>query len=244
MVRSTPTARKLLVPIGTRVFRHGGWRQEEQEPESSTTASTSRRALRASENGERLLRRWLPATAASWFRSHGSFSAVGRQATRQEMEDGVGGRVCGGRAQRCDQHAGLVVRGRPAGDRVQVSTRWANSSAISGCAQARRPCRQTRHGLVTGFLRDRSRNTCTVMNRPHEQVHSSTCSGRYSHSWAVREINWATSRTGHQPGVDSRGNLYVAYTKLGARVQKFVPKTRNGRQRLGTRDWGIPVARV
>ena len=156
----------------------------------------------------------------------------GRQATHEEMEAGVGGVFAEVVHSVAISNAGLVYVGDRQGDRVQVFDKMGNFKrniwVRTGTATLPDP-RGT--AWWTGFSPDREQKFLYVMNGRNEQVHIlDHASGKILSSFGRPGHQLGNFTHGHSLAVDSRGNIYVADTNWGRRVQKFKPVNRSSRR--------------
>jgi len=149
----------------------------------------------------------------------------GRQATQEEIDAGAGGVFAQVLHCIAISNAGLVYVCDRQGDRVQVFDKMGefvrNIWIRTGTRELPDP-RGTAWWVA--FSPDEDQKYLYVMNGRNEQVHV------LDH--ASGEILSTFGRPGHQIGhfthghtlaVDSRGNLYIAETNWGRRVQRFKP---------------------
>jgi DNA-binding beta-propeller fold protein YncE len=160
------------------------------------------------------------------FDSNGNYLRQwGRQATPEEMEAGVGGAFAQVVHDVKISSAGLVYVCDRQGDRVQVFDKLGNFKR-NIWIRTGTPTLPDKRGTAwwVDFSRDPEQKFLFVMNGRNEQVHI------LDH--ARGEILASFGRPGHQLGnfthghslaLDSRGNLYVAETNWGRRIQKFKP---------------------
>jgi DNA-binding beta-propeller fold protein YncE len=147
----------------------------------------------------------------------------GRQATQEETDKGVGGAFA--QVVHCItmSRAGLLYVCDRQGDRVQVfdkaGTFVRNIWIRTGTPKLPDP-RGTAWGVA--FSRDPEQRYMYVMNGRNEQVHVlDHGSGKILSSFG-RPGHWLGNFThGHSLTVDAGGNIYVAETDTGRRVQKF-----------------------
>jgi DNA-binding beta-propeller fold protein YncE len=149
----------------------------------------------------------------------------GRQATPEEMEAGVGGAFTEVVHSVAISNAGLVYVGDRQGDRVQVFDKMGNFKRNiwirTGTATL-----PDKRGTAwwTGFSPDPEQKYLYVMNGRNEQVHIlDHASGTILSSFGRPGHQLGNFTHGHSLAVDSGGNLYVADTNWGRRVQKFRP---------------------
>lgn len=149
----------------------------------------------------------------------------GRQATQEEMEAGVGGAFAEVVHSVAISNAGLVYIGDRQGDRVQVFDKMGNFKrniwVRTGTATL-----PDKRGTAwwTGFSPDPEQKYLYVMNGRNEQVHIlDHASGRILSSFGRPGHQLGNFTHGHSLAVDSKGNIYVADTNWGRRVQKFKP---------------------
>jgi DNA-binding beta-propeller fold protein YncE len=149
----------------------------------------------------------------------------GRQATPEEMEEGVGGVFAQVVHDVVISNEGLVYVCDRQGDRIQVFDKMGNFKrniwARTGTERLPDP-RGTAWTMV--FSPDPEQKLIYLMNGRNEQVHI------IDH--ATGEILSTFGRAGHQLGafthghtiaIDSKSNLYVSETHTGRRVQRFKP---------------------
>ena len=147
----------------------------------------------------------------------------GRQATKAEMEAGVGGVFAEVVHSVTISNAGLVYVGDRQGDRVQVFDKMGNFKRNiwirTGTAELPDP-RGT--AWWVGFSRDREQRYMYVMNGRNEQVHVlDHASGKILATFGRPGHQLGHFTHGHTLAVDSKDNLYVAETNWGRRIQKF-----------------------
>ncbi len=147
----------------------------------------------------------------------------GRQATKEEMDAGVGGVFAEVVHSVALSNEGLVYVGDRQGDRVQVFDKMGNFKrniwVRTGTAQL-----PDKRGTAwwTAFSRDASQKYLYVMNGRNEQVHVlDHASGKILSSFGRPGHQIGNFTHGHAIAADSKGNLYVAETDWGRRVQKF-----------------------
>jgi len=147
----------------------------------------------------------------------------GRQATKEESEAGAGGVFA--RVVHCItiSNAGLVYVCDRQGDRIQVFDKMGNFQKNiwirTGTAELPDP-RGT--AWWVGFSRDREQKYMYVMNGRNEVVHIlDHASGKILSSFGRPGHQLGNFTHGHTLAVDSKGNIYVAETNFGRRVQKF-----------------------
>ena len=149
----------------------------------------------------------------------------GRQATKAEMEAGVGGVFAEVVHSVTISNAGLVYVGDRQGDRVQVFDKLGNFKRNiwirTGTAELPDP-RGTAWWVE--FSRDREQRFMYVMNGRNEQVHIlDHASGKILSTFGRPGHQLGHFTHGHTLAIDSKGNLYVAETNWGRRIQKFKP---------------------
>ena len=147
----------------------------------------------------------------------------GRQATKEESENGMGSVFA--QVVHCIaiSNAGLVYVCDRQGDRVQVFDKRGNFQRNiwirTGTAQLPDP-RGT--AWWVGFSRDQEQKFMYVMNGRNEVVHIlDHANGKIVSSFGRPGHQLANFTHGHTLALDSKGNLYVVETNWGRRVQKF-----------------------
>jgi DNA-binding beta-propeller fold protein YncE len=160
------------------------------------------------------------------FDANGTFLRQwGRQATQEEIEKGVGGAFA--EVVHCVtiSNEGLVYVCDRQGDRVQVFDRQGrfqrNIWIRTGTATL-----PDRRGTAwwAEFSRDPEQKYLYVMNGRNEQVHIlDHASGKILSSFGRPGHQIGNFIHGHTIALDSKGNLYVAETDWGRRIQKFKP---------------------
>jgi DNA-binding beta-propeller fold protein YncE len=160
------------------------------------------------------------------FDSKGNFLRQwGRQATKEEMEAGVGGVFAEVVHSVAISNEGLVYVGDRQGDRVQVFDKSGNFKR-NIWVRTGTPTLPDKRGTAwwTGFSADREQKHLYVMNGRNEQVHIlDHASGTILSSFGRPGHQLGNFTHGHSLAVDSRGNIYVADTNWGRRIQKFKP---------------------
>ena len=160
------------------------------------------------------------------FDSKGNFLRQwGRQAAQEEIDSGAGGVFA--EVVHCVtiSNAGLVYVCDRQGDRVQVFDKMGNFDRNiwirTGTATL-----PDRRGTAwwAEFSRDREQKYLYVMNGRNEQVHIlDHASGEILSSFGRPGHQLGNFTHGHSLALDSKGNLYVAETNYGRRVNKFKP---------------------
>ena len=158
------------------------------------------------------------------FDSQGKFLRQwGRQATPEEIEAGVGGAFA--QVLHCIvmTKAGLIYACDRQGDRVQVfdkSGKFIKNIWIRTGTQKLPDPRGTAWWI--DFSPDPDQTFMYVMNGRNEQVHIlDHASGKILSSFGRPGHQIGNFTHGHTLAVDSKGNIYVAETNWGRRVQKF-----------------------
>ena len=149
----------------------------------------------------------------------------GRQAAPEEMEAGVGGVFAEVVHSVAISKAGLVYVGDRQGDRVQVFDKMGNFKR-NIWVRTGTPTLPDKRGTAwwTGFSPDKEQKYLYVMNGRNEQVHIlDHASGEILSSFGRPGHQLGDFTHGHSLDVDSRGNIYVADTNWGRRIQKFRP---------------------
>lgn len=149
----------------------------------------------------------------------------GRQATKEEMEAGVGGVFAEVVHSVAISNAGLLYVGDRQGDRVQVFDKMGNFKR-NIWVRTGTPALPDKRGTAwwTGFSPDREQKYLYVMNGRNEQVHIlDHASGTILSSFGRPGHQLGNFTHGHSLAVDSRGSIYVADTNWGRRIQKFRP---------------------
>ncbi len=147
----------------------------------------------------------------------------GRQGTKEEIQGGVGGVFAKVVHSVAISNAGLVYVGDRQGDRIQVFDKVGNFKrniwVRTGTAELPDP-RGT--AWWVGFSPDPEQKLMFVMNGRNEQVHVlDHASGDILSSFGRPGHQLGSFTHGHTLGVDSKGDLYVAETNWGRRIQKF-----------------------
>jgi DNA-binding beta-propeller fold protein YncE len=149
----------------------------------------------------------------------------GRRATPEEMEAGVGGVFAEVVHSVAISNAGLVYVGDRQGDRVQVFDKQGNFKR-NIWVRTGTPTLPDKRGTAwwTGFSPDKEQKYLYVMDGRLEQVlildHAS---GEILNRFGRPGHQLGNFTHGHSLAVDSKGNIYVAETNYGRRVQKFRP---------------------
>lgn len=149
----------------------------------------------------------------------------GRQATPEEMEAGVGGAFAEVVHSVIISNAGLVYVGDRQGDRVQVFDKMGNFKRNIWVRTGTATLPDTRGtAWWVGFSPDPEQKYLYVMNGRNEQIHIlDHASGKLLSSFGRPGHQLGCFTHGHSLAVDSKGNIYVAETNWGRRVQKFKP---------------------
>ncbi len=149
----------------------------------------------------------------------------GRQATQAEMEAGVGGVFAEVVHSVTISNAGLVYVGDRQGDRVQVFDKLGNFQRNIWIRTGTADLPDARGtAWWVGFSRDREQQFMYVMNGRNEQIHIlDHASGKILSTFGRPGHQLGHFTHGHTLAVDSKGNLYVAETNWGRRIQKFNP---------------------
>ena len=150
----------------------------------------------------------------------------GRQATKDEMDAGVGGVFAEVVHSVAISNEGLVYVGDRQGDRVQVFDKMGGFKR-NIWVRTGTPALPDKRGTAwwTGFSPDREQKYLYVMNGRNEQVHIlDHVSGEILSSFGRPGHQLGNFTHGHSLAVDSRGAIYVADTNWGRRIQKFVPR--------------------
>lgn len=147
----------------------------------------------------------------------------GQQATKEEIEAGAPGVFA--QVVHCItmSNAGLLYVCDRQGDRVQVYDKMGNLKR-NIWIRTGTPTLPDPRGTVWGvaFSRDREQKFMYVMNGRNEQVHIlDHASGKILSSFGRPGHQLANFTHGHALAVDSKGNIYVAETDTGRRIQKF-----------------------
>ena len=149
----------------------------------------------------------------------------GRQATKEETEKGVGGAFA--QVLHCVtlSSAGLVYVCDRQGDRVQVFDKMGNFKRnlwIRTGTPELPDARGTAWWIA--FSRDPQQKYLYLMNGRNETVHVLDHeSGKILNTFGRPGHQAGQFTHGHTLALDSRGNLYVAETNWGRRVQRFKP---------------------
>ena len=147
----------------------------------------------------------------------------GRQATKSETEAGAPGVFA--QVVHCISmsNAGLIYVCDRQGDRVQVYDKMGNLQR-NIWIRTGTPELPDRRGTAwwVGFSRDKEQRYLYVMNGRNEQVHVlDHASGKILSTFGRPGHQLGNFTHGHTLAVDSKGNLYVAETDWGRRIQKF-----------------------
>jgi len=149
----------------------------------------------------------------------------GRQATKEETEAGAGGAFA--QIVHCIaiSNAGLVYVCDRQGDRVQVFDKTGNLQRNIWIRTGTRTLPDPRGtAWWVDFSRDREQKFMYVMNGRNEAIHIlDHASGKILASFGRPGHQLANFTHGHTLALDSKGNIYVAETNFGRRVQKFSP---------------------
>lgn len=149
----------------------------------------------------------------------------GRQATKAECEAGVGGVFAQVVHSVTISNAGLVYVGDRQGDRVQVFDKMGNFKR-NIWVRTGTPDLPDPRGTAwwVDFSRDPEQQFMFVMNGRNEQVHVlDHASGEILSTFGRPGHQLGNFTHGHTLALDSKGNLYVAETNWGRRIQKFKP---------------------
>ncbi|HKA46130.1 MAG TPA: hypothetical protein VKF40_29330 [Burkholderiales bacterium] len=155
----------------------------------------------------------------------------GRQATKEEMQSGAPAAFA--QIVHCIamSKAGLIYVCDRQGDRVQVYDKMGNFQRNIWIRTGTKEL-PDRRGTAwwVDFSRDPEQKFMYVMNGRNEQVHIlDHASGKILSSFGRPGHQLGNFTHGHTLAVDSRGNVYVAETDWGRRVQKFKPQPAEGR---------------
>jgi DNA-binding beta-propeller fold protein YncE len=147
----------------------------------------------------------------------------GRQATREDTDNGVGGAFA--QVVHCIamSNAGLIYVCDRQGDRVQVFDKMGNFQR-NIWIKTGTPTLPDPRGTVwwVEFSRDPQQKYIYLMNGRNEQVHIlDHASGKILSTFGRPGHQLGNFTHGHTMAVDSKGNLYVAETNYGRRVQRF-----------------------
>jgi DNA-binding beta-propeller fold protein YncE len=160
------------------------------------------------------------------FDRHGKFLRQwGRQATQAEIEAGTGGAFA--QVVHCIAMAnnGLLYVCDRQGDRVQVFDKMGGFKR-NIWVRTGTPTLPDSRGTVwaIAFSRDPEQRHMYVMNGRNEQLHVlDHATGKILSSFGRPGHMLGNFTHGHAVAVDSKGNLYIAETDTGRRVQKFSP---------------------
>jgi DNA-binding beta-propeller fold protein YncE len=147
----------------------------------------------------------------------------GRQATKEEIDGGVGGAFA--QVVHCIAmgNDGLLYVCDRQGDRVQVFDKIGNFKR-NIWVRTGTPTLPDPRGTVwwIGFSRDPEQRFMYVMNGRNEQLHVlDRASGKILSSFGRPGHMLGNFTHGHAVAVDSKGSLYIAETDTGRRIQKF-----------------------
>jgi hypothetical protein len=149
----------------------------------------------------------------------------GHQATKEETEAGVGGAFA--QIVHCITmgNDGLMYVCDRQGDRVQVFDKMGNFKR-NIWVRTGTPTLPDPRGTVwwVAFSRDPEQTFMYVMNGRNEQVQIlDRASGKILSSFGRPGHMLGNFTHGHAVAIDSKGNLYIAETDTGRRIQKFSP---------------------
>jgi DNA-binding beta-propeller fold protein YncE len=147
----------------------------------------------------------------------------GRQATKEDTDNGVGGAFA--QVVHCIamSNAGLIYVCDRQGDRVQVFDKMGNFQR-NIWIKTGTPTLPDPRGTVwwVEFSRDPQQKYIYLMNGRNEQVHIlDHASGKILATFGRPGHQLGNFTHGHTMAVDSKGNLYIAETNYGRRVQRF-----------------------
>jgi DNA-binding beta-propeller fold protein YncE len=147
----------------------------------------------------------------------------GHQATKEETNNGVGGAFA--QVVHCIamSNAGLIYICDRQGDRIQVFDKNGNFQC-NIWVRTGTPTLPDPRGTVwwIEFSRDPQQKYLYLMNGRNEQVHIlDHASGKILATFGRPGHQLGNFTHGHTMAVDSKGNLYVAETNFGRRVQRF-----------------------
>lgn len=147
----------------------------------------------------------------------------GRQATKEETENGVGGAFA--QVVHCVamSNAGLIYVCDRQGDRIQVFDKMGNFQR-NIWIRTGTPTLPDPRGTVwwVEFSKDPQQKYIYLMNGRNEQVHILDHeTGKILASFGRPGHQLGNFTHGHTMAIDSKGNLYVAETDFGRRVQRF-----------------------
>jgi DNA-binding beta-propeller fold protein YncE len=147
----------------------------------------------------------------------------GHQATKEETNDGVGGAFAQVVHCLAMSNAGLIYVCDRQGDRIQVFDKSGNFKR-NIWVRTGTPTLPDPRGTVwwIEFSRDPQQKYLYLMNGRNEQVHIlDHASGKILATFGRPGHQLGNFTHGHTMAVDSKGNLYVAETNYGRRVQRF-----------------------
>jgi hypothetical protein len=216
---------KLLLQIGKRGrLRHVGRHQQRQTAERRPDATVqSCRQRGRSGNGDVYVADGYGNRRVAVFDRNGKYLRQwGRQAAKEETQAGVAGVFA--QVVHCIamSKAGLLYVCDRQGDRIQVFDKLGNFQRNIWIRTERKSCRTRGERRGGSTFRRSGQKFMYVMNGRNEQVHVlDHASGKILSSFGRPGHQLGNFTHGHTLAVDSKGNIYVAETDWGRRIQKF-----------------------